>query len=301
MANKTILQVTRLLDSPIISPEMDESLGGNINGPSLIKVPAWLSNPLGKYYLYFAHHSGKFIRLAYADHLQGPWHIYRPGTLQFEQSYCRGHIASPDVHIDEVHQRLVMFYHGVPKLPLGKVPQATKVALSNDGLHFTAREETLGRAYWRSFSWKGMYYGVTMSGRVYRSAHQLGPYEEGPDLFREVDIWRRHMATKIVDDILYLFYSIKGDTPEHIVMSRIPLTDNWQDWRVTSFESVLKPERDYEGADMPLVPSESGAIHTRVRQLRDPAIYDEDGKTYLIYSIAGESGLTIAEITGFRQ
>jgi hypothetical protein len=33
-----------------------------------------------------------------------------------------------------------------------------------------------------------------------------------------------------------------------------------------------------------------------VRQLRDPAIFREDGKTYLLYSIAGESGIAVAEL-----
>ncbi|NET62179.1 MAG: hypothetical protein F6K47_40550, partial [Symploca sp. SIO2E6] len=34
--------------------------GSNINGPSLIRVPEWIENPLGRYYLYFAHHQGKY-------------------------------------------------------------------------------------------------------------------------------------------------------------------------------------------------------------------------------------------------
>jgi hypothetical protein len=34
-----------------------------------------------------------------------------------------------------------------------------------------------------------------------------------------------------------------------------------------------------------------------VRQLRDPAIFTEDGRTYLLYSVAGESGIAIAELT----
>jgi hypothetical protein len=33
-----------------------------------------------------------------------------------------------------------------------------------------------------------------------------------------------------------------------------------------------------------------------VRQLRDPAIYQEDGRTYLLYSVAGEHGIAIAEL-----
>jgi hypothetical protein len=33
-------------------------------------------------------------------------------------------------------------------------------------------------------------------------------------------------------------------------------------------------------------------------QLRDPAIFeDDDGRTYLLYSVAGESGIAIAELT----
>jgi len=55
---------------------MDGRMGANVNGPSLIRAPAWLPNPLGRYYLYFAHHQGAYIRLAYADRLEGPWRTY---------------------------------------------------------------------------------------------------------------------------------------------------------------------------------------------------------------------------------
>jgi hypothetical protein len=36
---------------------------------------------MGRYYLYFAHHKGDHIRLAYADSLSGPWKIDEPGVL----------------------------------------------------------------------------------------------------------------------------------------------------------------------------------------------------------------------------
>ena len=79
----------RISDSPIITTEShpmllseSESFGyKNINGPTLIKVPEWVENPLGRYYLYFAHHKGKYLRLAYADHLTGPWQVADP--IQF--------------------------------------------------------------------------------------------------------------------------------------------------------------------------------------------------------------------------
>ena len=69
-------EVKRFKNNPIIYPNMDESLGINIAGPSLIRVPNWIKNPLGRYYLYFSAHKGDYIRLAYADQLEGPWQIY---------------------------------------------------------------------------------------------------------------------------------------------------------------------------------------------------------------------------------
>ena len=50
------VKVTRVLDKPIIGPDIHPSIGVNIQGPSLIRVPDWVENPLGKYYLYFADH-----------------------------------------------------------------------------------------------------------------------------------------------------------------------------------------------------------------------------------------------------
>ena len=102
-----VLKVTRLPGNPIISPKSDPSIGTNINGPSLIRVPKWVVKPLGTYYLYFADHNGKYIRLAYANKLQGPWKIYTPGTLQLAQSFFTNHIASPDVIIDETKKQIL--------------------------------------------------------------------------------------------------------------------------------------------------------------------------------------------------
>ena len=35
---------------------------------------------------------------------------------------------------------------------------------------------------------------------------------------------------------------------------------------------------------------------TNVRQLRDPFVFREDGKTYLFYAVAGETGIAMAEL-----
>lgn len=47
---------------------------------------------------------------------------------------------------------------------------------------------------------------------------------------------------------------------------------------------------------LPLKPSVRGAARSPVRELRDPAIFVEAGRTYLLYSVAGESGIAIAEV-----
>ena len=44
------VRVERLLDGPIITPDLHPSIGVNIQGPSLIRVPDWVPDPLGAYY-----------------------------------------------------------------------------------------------------------------------------------------------------------------------------------------------------------------------------------------------------------
>ncbi|MEZ4833869.1 MAG: hypothetical protein R2873_18120 [Caldilineaceae bacterium] len=92
-----------------------------------------------------------------------------------------------------------------------------------------------------------------------------------------------------------VFYSVAGDCPEHIVASTVDLRPDWLSWQASEQVSVLLPEEIYEGADLPLVASKRGAIHARARQLRDPAIFEEEGRTFLLYSVAGESGIAVAE------
>jgi len=161
------MNLKRFENNPLIYPELSTSIGTNINGPSLIRVPDWLPNPLGRYYLYFGHHKGAFIRLAYADRLEGPWKIYPGGTLRVEETRCNDHIASPDVHIDHAARKLRMYFHG----PVRHAPEVTEtnleaahqysfVSLSDDGIHFTADREILGAPYFRVFQWQEATYAT---------------------------------------------------------------------------------------------------------------------------------------------
>ena len=290
MANSG-LTVRRFAANPIIRPDMDGRMGANINGPSLIRVPDWAHGALGRYYLYFGHHKGAYIRLAYADRLEGPWRTHEPGVLDLADSYCSGHLASPDVHVDHDARRIRMYYHG----PTKDHGQVTRVALSEDGLSFDAAPEILGTSYFRVFAWHGMTYTLGMPGIFYRSADGLAGFERGPQLFSP-DM--RHTAVALRGDTLHVLYSDVGDTPERILLSRIELTGDWSQWRESQAAAVVEPETDYEGADLPLEPSVRGWSRDRVRQLRDPAVFEEDGRAYLLYSVAGESGIAMAEVTG---
>lgn len=321
------VKVSRLLDKPIIGPDLHQSIGVNIQGPSLIKVPEWVENPLGKYYLYFADHKGLYIRLAYANELTGPWQIHPPGSLKIEHSYFaptpppisdeqlaeltaarRGvsglgspvshdlaleftlpHIASPDVHVDDENQKIIMYYHGLE----GPAFQHSRVATSTDGIDFFAREENLGRSYMRAFEHDDITYVLAMPGQFYRSEDGFTNFEEGPRLFTSN---MRHSAVIVRDNYLYVFWTRVGDAPESIMLSTIELTADWMDWQESHEVVLLKPELEWEGANAPIEPSVRSTAYGQVNQLRDPALYIEDGVVYLLYAVAGESGIALARI-----
>jgi hypothetical protein len=293
------VQAVRLPENPIVTPASSATLGKNINGPSLIAVPSWVERPLGRYYLYFAHHAGKFIRLAYADRLGGPWRIHEPGTLPLgEAPRCNDHVASPDVHVDTGRREILMYFH-CPAGAVGSLgidQQKTFLAVSKDGLHFAAGTEPLGPAYFRVFQWGDYWYSITRAGVLLRSRDPRAAFEQGPVLV-PADAGRilRHAAVDLRGNLLRIYYSRIGDEPERILLSEVQLTSDWRQWRASEPVTVLPPESDYEGADRPLEVSRPDEAEG-VRQLRDPGIFREGRRTYLLYSIAGESGLAIAEL-----
>ena len=320
--NPTQVRVERLLDTPIITSGLHPTIGENIQGPSLIRVPDWVEDPLGVYYLYFADHKGLYIRLAYADDLLGPWKIHASGSLQIGDSHFlteppevapdvaerlrasrRGrshdglfeattpHIASPDVHVDDVNERIVMYFHGLD----GISTQVSRVATSTDGIHFEARSERLGRTYMRIFQYDGYTYSMAMPGQFYRSRNPLGSFEEGPRLFN-ADM--RHSALLIRDETLLVFWTQVGHVPERILLSTIDISGDWMTWSETPGVEVLRPEHDWEGADAQLEPSVRSTAYGHVNQLRDPAIFEDpdSSRVFLLYAVAGESGIAIAEL-----
>jgi hypothetical protein len=272
---------------------MDDRMGDNINGPSLIKVPTWIENPLGRYYLYFAHHDGRYIRLAYADEITGPWRIHAPGVLDITESHFKGHVASPDVHVDDDARQIRMYFHGSDTSSGAGGKQSTRVALSDDGLDFDTQPQLLGNPYWRVFEYDGYHYALGMPGVFYRSRGGIERFEQGPTLFGP-DM--RHSAAAVRDQQLWIYYTVVGDSPERILLSVIDLTVDWMSWSPSEPIDVLAPEFSWEGVNVPAEPSSRGLVRGPVNQLRDPALFEENGRYYLLYSVAGESGIAIAAL-----
>jgi hypothetical protein len=320
----TQIETTPLVNHPIL-PTRDEIDSDprhrNTNGPSLIRVPEWVQDALGRYYLYYADHKGDRIKLAYADALGGPWSVHEPGALRLDQtpflhnapdvperidreklgvSRAPGvpsvlddctipHIASPDVIVDEQSRSLRLYYHGLDAF----MTQNTRVATSEDGLHFDPRDEVLASSYLRMFRFDSQWYGLAMPGQLYRSRSGLADFEAGPLLF-EPDM--RHAGLWLRGDVLWVFWTRVGDAPERILLSSVDLSGDWQNWRESEPVEVRRPLCDWEGALEPIQPSIRSAVDHSVNQLRDPFVYVEDGKGYLVYGVAGESGIAIARM-----
>ncbi len=290
-----INSVTRCANNPLITPEASPTIRSNINGPAVIRVPSWLPNPLGTYYMYFGHHGGKFIRLAYADALKGPWTVYEPGTLQLTDvaSTFKGHIASPDIYLDSAARKVYLFYHGLAN----EGGQQSGVAVSSNGIDFTpAYPQPVTEFYFRVFEWRHFFYGVSKhgkdaSGMIHRSSQVDLPYTAVKDIIPH----QRHAAVLRKRRLLCVFYSRIGDVPERILLSTVDLGRPPTQWEASEPLEVIRPEHDYEGVNYPIEPSVPAGA-TGVHQLRDPGIFEENGRYYLFYSIAGEEGIAMAEL-----
>lgn len=324
------IEVRKLKNGLIIPPSLEKEIGDNVQGPSLIKVPNWIKKPLGKYYLYFADHKGDRIKLAYADNLYGPWKIYKGGTLTLEQSkfltekpdipekvnleeiekkvnrptphkdqihhipsllddMTIPHIASPDVHVEHENQRILMYYHGLNSFGV----QVTRVATSSNGLDFIALDPIIGRPYFRAFVYKNKNYGMAMPGYFYERTGEISEYEPIKKLF---DGNMRHSALLVKENQLLVFYTRVGDKPERILLSIVDLSKPISEWKESEPIEIIRPEKKWEGANLPLQHSYRSAINIPVNQIRDPAIYVERNKIYLLYVVRGENGIAIAEL-----
>ena len=321
-------RVTRFSTNPLVTVKSSATLGGNVNGPTVIRVPDWVERPLGRYYMYFANHRDVYIRLAYADAVTGPWKIHDPGVWHVRDSALyrpqpdsarfggfNTHFASPEIFVDHANRRIVLWAHGWytngehwPTEPKAAQQwanekgygQFTQGAVSSDGLRFTAQPAITKESYIRVFQRGGELYGLSRLGVLLRAPDALASFEVGPNAFRDTAYGStrvRHVALVPRGDRLFVFFTAIGDAPERLLMSTIDMTKPWTDWTVGALVDVMQPERDYECADLPIAKSAVGDIFEPARQIRDPHVLEDEGKMYLFYVTCGEQGVAGAEIT----
>ena len=337
--------VTRLTPGPLIAADLfgpaeiaglEPDALANINGPSVVRMPDWAAGRRGRYHLYFGHHKGKSIRLAYADDLAGRWRMHPDPVLHLADSffepedppfdpslpqphwvaglkgdYLYAHIASPDVHVDDDGpdddgpendrtRRFVMYFHGL----LRNGDQQSRVAFSTDGLHFTAQEPLIGPPYLRGARLGGWLYLAMWGGRLARARHWTGPFDLAPPEILPPHLTGgpgrqiRHGHLFAHQGRLHLTGSRIGDAPEALLHCELIPAENWADWRFGPVRELLRPAAGWEGGDTPPTASEMGTVMGRVNQLRDPALFLDDGQVYLTYCGGGENGIGMARVDG---
>jgi len=338
--------VTRLTDTPLVAADMFPAAAirglepdalANINGPSVLRMPDWAAGKQATLHMYFGHHKGRSIRLAYADRLAGPWAMHPDPVMPLATSlfepedplpdpaltapdwvdalggdYLYAHVASPDVHIDAPNRRIIMYYHGL----LRDGDQRTRLATSADGLDFTPRPPLLGPPYFRATRLGGVIYLSMWEGRLGRMTSWEGPVELAP-LIHDGDHLPPHVSGRdpsqpeqsrgrqirhghifAHEGRLHMTFSRIGDAPERCLHCEVAPADDWADWRFGPVSELLRPAPGWEGGDLPVAASVMGTAMQRLHELRDPALFTDQGQVYMAYCGGGESGLGIARVDG---
>lgn len=274
----------------------------NINGPSVLRRPAWVDLP-GTYLLYFAHHLGSHIRLATADAITGPWTIHDGGVLAIEATPADGpypHVASPDVHLLDGERRLRMYLHcplGNEDAPAGSphYHQGTVIAESTDGVTFSLVVDTaVTSPYLRMVRRADAWYGISMPDRLWRSTDGLSDWTPRRILVGDN---ARHVGLDLVGDRLDVYFTSFDDPPERILRRSVDVGGDWCEWETGPIEEVLRPVHRWEGADLDVTPSYPGPTFEPQHALRDPFVFTDDGSRWLFYAAAGEFAMGVTRLT----
>jgi hypothetical protein len=131
-----------------------------------------------------------------------------------------------------------------------------------------------------------------------RSTDGFQPFESPgipngfPGDIKHVALWRRS-ETKMT-----VFHTVIGKSPKVIYTYSFYMDGEPSNWRAGVSIEIMRPEFDYEGADLPRFLLDRGAIDIRANQLRNPDNFTDDDRTiYMPYGIPGEAGTALANIT----
>ena len=283
---------------------LTDNFKSNICNPCLIEVPDWCDHKIGKYYLYYADHKGKYIKLAYSDNLYGNWKVKNEGVLNIDKfSDAINHIASPEIFIDNLNKEIILYTHSHSKSNQGQWTYASK---SSDALNFeVVNNIPLAPFYFRIFKYNNYFYGITKGGGLWKSKNLFNKFEQRQNLFyrnrsletlHNYDGAIRHLCIIIENNTLIIFYSKIGDKPEKIYFSQLDLKIQDKNWFFDFEEELLRPKFNFEGADIKLKKSEPGDATEPENALRDPHVAKILNNYVLTYCVKGEFGIAIAEL-----
>jgi hypothetical protein len=286
-----------------VTPSMlGDTAGQFTNGPTVIKVPDWVEDPLGTYYMYFADHRGVGIRLAYSELLSGPWTVSpNPVLLLNESLGIEGHMASPDIYIDDNAETIYLTVHGEPVSTM-YANQVSVLSESHDGLSF-AQDPSYAGSIWATFAYARILKIDDTFVRINPGKHQVsrsdsitGPFSAPVYYSLPISREHRHASVLLDGSTIVIYYTRVRDAPERIYRATIDTSQPWGEWALTNEQCVRRPELAWEGSQFPIAFSKDGPANS-VNQLRDPFIYDDGTNRALFYSYAGESGIAMATLT----
>ena len=91
-------------------------------------------------------------------------------------------------------------------------------------------------------------------------------------------------------------FSRIGDNPERCLHCELVPAEDWADWRFGPMSELLRPAAGWEGGDLPMRPSIMGTAMDRLHELRDLALFTNNGYAYIAYCGGAESGIGIAKV-----
>jgi hypothetical protein len=103
----------------------------------------------------------------------------------------------------------------------------------------------------------------------------------------------------VLGEAVHIIYSRWGDAPEQLLHARLDVSGPWDEWAMVERRPLLRPEHAWEGVNEPVRISLRGAQNGSVHELRDPCLLRDECRLWLYYTVAGEQGIAVAELSGF--
>jgi hypothetical protein len=295
---------------PIINIEnVPEAFGTNFSGATVFLNPGYLDSSIyARYIMYFAHHSGTFIRIATSNNPFSGWAFPNLEILKIGKfNEFHDHIASPEVFLDHESKTLNLFFHSRIN---GSREQQTFLAKSKDGVkfEFTPMESFLP-FYLRVSVHNGKVFGVTKGGNLFshpggnfsRDWKYLGNMDSPDSKLERLNYFNdvgniRHAHIISYKENLLVFYTRLGEAPEQIYARLINFGSDNNLIEFSEQIEIMQPRLPFECQSAPLKESQPGPSEIFERAFRDPFVFMEKDVKLLFYSYGGESGIGVCEI-----